>query len=1040
MWPYPIMRLVVFALLLGSFAAHGAINWRVFPSAFPTEDVIVAAISGDDVALDKTGATDMTSPLQALANEVYLAGGGTIFLPQGIYRVDGSVTVKAGVTFRGEWQKPTPVSPITGTIIQVTRARAGQGLAQDGTFKLVGHASAVRDLAFWYPDQLFTNLVSYPPSIQVTKISGYRKPQKATVLNVTLVNSFHGIYWGPGSSGNPNMINIYGTVLKTGVRSAGSFGGQSRFHHVDFSPDYWSGSGLPGSPPSGGAHATFMRQKGIASDGYTFYLFSRFDGFHTGIRSADGTFPEGDLYQVTITNCDVAAEFSTPAGDRMLIQDCHFHGSQAAVNFVAGFNMPNALFHTVEFNGRVRGTNMSGSARFLRCAFRDGVALDPDTLNITDCEFSFAAGNASKHLVIGTNTTALVFGNRFQGAPNIAASAKTAIDHMPFAARPLPVFDYDAHHNPVRKPGTTNLFIVTQPPFSADKTGSHDCTAAVQAAINAASGAGGGIVFFPAGDYLVTNTVTVKPGVELRGLYGAAHSNEADGRERGGAYVGSLLHIEHGRGSSNGPATFTLEGRSGVRGLSVRYAQDFKNLTAFPYTFRGNGPDIYLIDVAVFSAFNFLDLGTHRCDNHLVDLVYWWSLNEGIRVGAGSTNGRIQRVLSKQGDMLKAEERNLETYGADFRTPCLAGDVTNQLFLSVYSRGANSLIHTLPDQHGPDLLAIDFGGEAQHNFIIATTNARDSVIRAVFVDSKVNRGTDHAREKAQVHAVFNQPATGEISIWNGSLKAAYDTTILNCERANVLMDNCAVGGNEMTANQNVACTLTATHFTDPLELNAADAGFPPLNFIGSYFTKGVYVNPAIRSFTAERTSALSTNTRVFLRHCIAPRGMFAQVINDGVIKERGLSALVNLPGVSAHTFAEKNYFAKEKTKAMGKELWYFTLAPTNLLAPTKSCFDVTDPLFTNGANTNVTVQLNYYMQERFPNQGKYDLFYAAVSGRKKLDSQNIGARLTFKIKEYETTDAFFGNNCEGHDFLIQNAPYMHRLAVWENQAAYAPDE
>ena len=94
---------------------QAAINWRVFPSAFPTDDVIVAAISGDDVALDKTGAADMTSRLQALANEVYLAGGGTIFLPRGLYRVDGSVTIKAGVTIRGEWQKPTPGNPITGT-------------------------------------------------------------------------------------------------------------------------------------------------------------------------------------------------------------------------------------------------------------------------------------------------------------------------------------------------------------------------------------------------------------------------------------------------------------------------------------------------------------------------------------------------------------------------------------------------------------------------------------------------------------------------------------------------------------------------------------------------------------------------------------------------------------------------------------------------------------------------------------------------------------------------------------------------------------
>lgn len=67
--------------------------------------------------------------------------------------------------------------------------------------------------------------------------------------------------------------------------------------------------------------------------------------------------------------------------------------------------------------------------------------------------------------------------------------------------------------------------------FGADKSGGTDSHVAIQNAINACQGAGGGIVFFPAGSYLVTATLTVGgSGVEIRGagmgntIIGAPHS------------------------------------------------------------------------------------------------------------------------------------------------------------------------------------------------------------------------------------------------------------------------------------------------------------------------------------------------------------------------------------------------------------------------------------------------------------------------------------------------------------------------------------
>jgi hypothetical protein len=63
------------------------------------------------------------------------------------------------------------------------------------------------------------------------------------------------------------------------------------------------------------------------------------------------------------------------------------------------------------------------------------------------------------------------------------------------------------------------VFNVRNPDFGATGNGTTDDTAAIQAAVNAASAAGGGVVFFPAGTYLATS-VNVMPGVTLEG-YGA---------------------------------------------------------------------------------------------------------------------------------------------------------------------------------------------------------------------------------------------------------------------------------------------------------------------------------------------------------------------------------------------------------------------------------------------------------------------------------------------------------------------------------------
>ena len=56
----------------------------------------------------------------------------------------------------------------------------------------------------------------------------------------------------------------------------------SRYDSIHFSPDYWTWSRLPGSPPKGGAHAAYMRQHGTGLHIY------EMDGFYAGFSTISG--------------------------------------------------------------------------------------------------------------------------------------------------------------------------------------------------------------------------------------------------------------------------------------------------------------------------------------------------------------------------------------------------------------------------------------------------------------------------------------------------------------------------------------------------------------------------------------------------------------------------------------------------------------------------------------------------------------------------------------------------------------------------------
>ncbi|MCG3135723.1 MAG: hypothetical protein HMLKMBBP_03463 [Planctomycetes bacterium] len=157
-------------------------------------------------------------------------------------------------------------------------------------------------------------------------------------------------------------------------------------------------------------------------------------------------------------------------------------------------------------------------------------------------------------------------------------SALYPVDWTPETAAPdgsrLPDFSFAGYRNggppPVAPPGPV---IDAVAEHGADATGATDATGAIQSAIDAASSAGGGVVFLPAGTYRVDGTLSIRAsGVVLRGagpsetlLVGTRTASMSDRATV--EFAGSVVRGPH--------APLAADGAEGSRELRVADASAF---------------------------------------------------------------------------------------------------------------------------------------------------------------------------------------------------------------------------------------------------------------------------------------------------------------------------------------------------------------------------------------------------------------------------------------------------------------------------------
>ncbi len=584
-----------------SIAAEKDTRTGILESRFGGDSYILADANVMNFGAAGDGMTDDTAAFTAAIEAVGKKGGGTVFVPAGFYCLTSSLTLPSHVGLVGELD---PDHLRESTVLCVY---GGKGSANGSAAFQMNMQSAVTDLAVWYPEQTFVNgkPIPYPATFRQAG------SESVTIRNVVMVNSYFGIDFASGGNNSLQYVrNVRGTCLDTGYENNHSYD-IGRIEELELTPDVWLNSGLPGTPNEALLRTYMIRNSvGMILEriDWTYLADCRMEGLYIGVlgrQTSDGT-SNGHIYNFTIRDCYYGIRFD--AVSWMMITGCDISA--------AGNEGAAAIYLALSNGGDISVTDCK-----LSTAGKNAIVnFGSGRLSLTDSELTSVGGttlahaSASEYSVVNTKISdggQLLY--RFLENEDTPA---------------LPKVDYAK--NVVTKPASDKLVDLTAEPYNA-KSGS-DITALLQKALDDMK-AEGGTLYLPAGSYIVSDHINVWAGIELRGADSWAQNQNCTG-----------IRTEYGEGDPDGIALFDLYEGSGMRGIGVIYMDnaDTKNIHNHSYTIRGNGKNIYLVDVSLPTSWNGVDFATYRCDGHYIEYLWMCPLNVGIYVGGGSENGIIR--------------------------------------------------------------------------------------------------------------------------------------------------------------------------------------------------------------------------------------------------------------------------------------------------------------------------------------------------------------------------------------------------------------
>jgi|GEM_PF-2183101 len=672
---------------------------RIVETTYPSVSPVITkfVVTQAPYNADATGATDATAAFQAAIKDAFDNGGGAVFVPDGTYRFDGTLTLPEGVTLRGDWKEPSARDKkVGGAVLAIYNSK--------DTFITLDGGAGVDGLNFWYPNQDVKNVEPYPATIGVAT-DGFTPDRDAmSVQNVDFVNAYIGTDWSFHKAvQSVHVHNVYGTPLAKGAYLL-NVAQTSRLDTVNFSPLYWSQSGLVGAPSDADAAAyTETHSTGLAfgPGGGSYDMDITVDKYSIGVSDDDSDSNDDGLnitpilFGVTVTNANHALYINSKGGDLHVTAatlEANQGDSPAAV-YIDPKTVSDGFLYLDEgvltsTGDALSNTSSSYNLNVMHSTFSswNGYAVRSDqsaasTILVEGSTFASAA----KDFHLGTGITqAVIMGNTVAGgatAPSIdgnsaAAQVNTNALSIPstgvsgfqsigFDGTGLATMIPDESAYVPAKTDVGSLFVVTDYGAKGNCSGdtaldmnacTTDDTAAVQKAIDAAKAHGGGTVYFPASTaapgkrtvYLIKGTLSVPSGVELTGpaLNTSTYIDNAQ----------TALVVEPTAGSAT--PVITLAANSGMRGLVIWQANlDAYANTPFPYLIQSQGENVYLINVTVANAYDGVDMGSYDSTGHFVNKLQGYAVNNLLRVSK-SAHGYIGDYQFDPGPWGSADGRN----------------------------------------------------------------------------------------------------------------------------------------------------------------------------------------------------------------------------------------------------------------------------------------------------------------------------------------------------------------------------------------------
>ena len=696
-------------------------NSRIVNTLYDTEDIVVADYDITDIILktanntakiDKTGVEDATPFIQAAIDACFESGGGTVWLPAGNYRVTKSIDVKPCVTLRGDWNPPNADGTVTGgshgtVIIADVPSRPSD---TGGLFMIAG-SSGCLGLTVWYPNQQIPSPTSYPYTFEIT--TGVM----ANVKNCTMLNSFKGIgiSFGTAIHEMATVHNVYGTILNKGLEAYNA-SEVDVVEWVYFDNKYWVQSGMANAPDQETLDVyTKANTRGFIIGDLEWGQFTKLhaNNYNIGLEIVSGVRVEAaiNVDQSEFINCATAIKMTATTNKsywpQLLVSRSTIHGTANAVQTTYSYSI-------------LGGSNN----RY-------------PVIHLTDCVV-----NGNRTMVTGNYITrAIVENPRGSGAP----------------------VDFDHEAWVITKPAKANLYDVTKTPYNAPFTmqtanetfgiqaglPTQDATAAIQQALNDAGVNGGGIVYIPAGWYRINGRLIVPAGVELRGSSSVPQRN-SNGLSLGTtlmayegkknvdwpAWVGSVTATNLANPANNpsvlsiidvDPAFITLDGDgAGVRGFKIFWPENpfWPEPFAYPYAIRGNGADLYVMNMSFVNAFKGIDFWTNDCPGHYIRRLSGISIGETIKIGRGS--GKIEACLTNLTHLTRqgygVPGWIPETANSPAWYPGAAGTIASQFWgvFGFYTKEYQTLIYI---DGADEKLMNNFSFGARHGVYVKSGNA-----------------------------------------------------------------------------------------------------------------------------------------------------------------------------------------------------------------------------------------------------------------------------------------------------------------------------